>query len=177
MLEALLKIFLDSVTKIFQVDRTVPLKTDYAKYRKISLVLIATSLVAMTILVSFDIAIYCMQWKVSNDPTYYLQNYICYYMLYFMLVSQEVFFWHLVFFIHIRIIRLKETVSKERLLLRKAFFPYSLNDKLVTFKKTGNNFNELIKEVERIKESVKLLNESPSNGIFVRLQSTITLYT
>lgn len=137
-----------------------------------SLVLIATSLIAMTILVSFDIAIYCLQWKVSNDPTSYLQNYICYYMLYFMLVSQEVFFWHLVFFIHIRIIRLKKTVSiRESLLIRKAFQPY---DKLVIFKKAGNNFNEIIKDVERIKESVKLLNESPSNGIFVRLKSTMS---
>lgn len=93
-------------------------------------------------------------------------------MLYFMLVSQEVFFWHLVFFIYIRIIRLKKTVSiRESLLIRKAFQPY---DKLVIFKKAGNNFNEIIKDVERIKESVKLLNESPSNGIFVRLKSTMS---
>lgn len=165
-----LKNFFNSVMRTFQVDRIAPLTTDYAKYRKISVVLIATALVFMTVLVAFDITIYCM-WKVSNDPTYYLQNYICYYMLYFMLISQEVFFWHLVFFIHIRIIHLKKTVTRE--LKRKVFHPYSL--KLVTFKKSGNNFNEFIKEVERIRESVKLLNESPSNGIFVRQKSVFTL--
>ncbi|XP_050302235.1 gustatory receptor for sugar taste 43a-like isoform X2 [Anthonomus grandis grandis] len=183
------------------VDKMLPV-TEYRKYQKVSIILIIGGVAATTALFLFDMFIYCMQWRISNNPTFYVQNYIGYYMLYFMMIFQEIFFWHLVFFIHLRIRSLNEQLFIERNKMKnnpkKVFcIPYSLTnngkkqemlvenvqifEKVSTGptsdekpkKNTEERIQELMNIYGKIRESVEILNDSASYGVVLIILSCL----
>ncbi|CAG9772326.1 unnamed protein product [Ceutorhynchus assimilis] len=118
-----------------------------------------------------------------------------------MLLFQEVFFWHLVYFIHIRIVSLNRHLCGEKnnlkAISKKPFLiPYTLNDnafennaiesrKLLKMPgassndmvKYGKNSDERIRDLihiyGKIRESVEIMNDSASFGTVMTMLSCL----
>nr|WJJ63343.1 gustatory receptor 3 [Pachyrhinus yasumatsui] len=183
-----------------QVDNLISL-SNHSKYRKSSILFLSVAISVTTLLFLFDIFIYCYQWRVSNDPTFYIQVYISYYMMYFILVFQEIFFFHSVFFIHIRLLSLNENLAREKVKINggvKQLFviPYttknvgsgtenseenkarisgrnSLCNDAKFGNHTANRIQEFLKTYGKIRESVEILNGSASYGIVMIMLSCL----
>ncbi|XP_018574194.1 gustatory receptor for sugar taste 43a-like [Anoplophora glabripennis] len=86
-----------------QTDSIIPL-TKQSQFRQSSLFFMATTFVVAVLLFTFDIVVWTNSTtKRMKDATSFFRNYTTFYVLYLIVVIHEIFYWHLVLFIKIRI--------------------------------------------------------------------------
>lgn len=146
---------------MLQIDKVIPI-SEYQKYRKYSIIFLIGILATVTCLFSLDLFIYGLRGHCLKDPTFFLQNYFSYYILYFTLFLQNTLFWHLVFFIHIRIVSLnKQLLNEKKILLsssQKVFFiPYPL-----TY--TAKNKNKVEEKVKNYEKGIGMVKFGKNTG-------------
>ncbi|XP_066153581.1 gustatory receptor 68a-like [Euwallacea fornicatus] len=128
------------------IDQKFPV-TSCSKHARRSIILIFTSLVGFFGLVCVEIYLHSLL---------YLQNYIGYFMLYINLICQTMFFWHLVFFVHIRLKRFKEELLKETMFACGT---------LIVEVPSEVRLKELLGVLKKIRKCVGIINDSASFGV------------
>lgn len=82
------------------------------QFRQSSLFFMTTTFIITILLFVFDIIVWTNSTtKKMKDATSFFNNYITFYVLYLMVVTQELFFWHIVFFLKIRISNLNKSLQ------------------------------------------------------------------
>ncbi|XP_066261789.1 gustatory and pheromone receptor 39a-like [Euwallacea similis] len=135
---------LRKILEIFSsIDQKYPV-TKCDKHARSSIILIFTSLAGFLGLVCVETYLHSLR---------YLQNYICYFVLYTNLICQTMFFWHLVFFVQIRLMRFKEELLKETVFA------------LIVEVSSEVRLKELLDVLEKIRKCVGIINDSASFGV------------
>lgn len=104
-----LKDFWHILYSLTQIDATLLLTEDppapavRRNDRKSSILLIATALILFSMLIVGDIALWERTAHASHADQFFLRNYFAFYILYYIVLLQEIYYWHLVDFIKRRI--------------------------------------------------------------------------
>ncbi|KAJ8956345.1 hypothetical protein NQ318_015083 [Aromia moschata] len=96
--------------EVAAVDAIIPLK-DSERYRKRSVYFLAVIFLIFLVVLSFDMNVWAHSTSKTHNTAHFFQNYGSFYLLYCILVTQELFFWHVVFFVKIRISMLNRTLA------------------------------------------------------------------
>ncbi|XP_030759602.1 gustatory receptor for sugar taste 43a [Sitophilus oryzae] len=183
---------LDIWTKI---DNVIPI-SNHQKYRKKSIVFLLTTLLNFTALFLFDIIFYCFPKGITitmrgmvDRSIFYLKKYTTYYLLYYIIVFQEIFYWHLISYIHIRMSSLNRNLRKEKqaisCLFRKIFtirqkstiivnkIELKSNESLKFERNIADRMIELLTVYGRIRESVEIVNSTASYGVVLLILSCL----
>nr|UTN00877.1 gustatory receptor [Semanotus bifasciatus] len=104
-----LKQFWKMLQHLNVLDTIIPIKGQN-RFRRASVYFMASLFLLFFLILAFDNGVWAYGTLKNHTTTDFFKNYISFYLLYCILVMQEVFFWHIVFFIKIRISLLNKTL-------------------------------------------------------------------
>ncbi|CAG9862418.1 unnamed protein product [Phyllotreta striolata] len=95
-----------------QADSIIPLRNS-KRYRDASILFIAVVVVTLSLILTFDISSWFVKLHARGlNPLDYLQYYFAFYLNYSIMIMMEVFYWHVIYLIKIRISLLNGDLRK-----------------------------------------------------------------
>ncbi|KAJ8982206.1 hypothetical protein NQ317_013508, partial [Molorchus minor] len=125
-----LKKFWKLLKYLNSVDAIVPMRSCRV-LRKSSIYVISSIFGTLAVVITFDMTSWAYTTRDTDNTGTFFKNYTSFYLLYCILIMQEVFFWHAVFFIKVRIAQLNRTLAgmegegADKFLKKVFIMPYS----------------------------------------------------
>ncbi|XP_049824632.1 gustatory receptor for sugar taste 43a-like [Aethina tumida] len=96
------------------LDNWLPITTqEVQKYKRTSRNFILVLMIGFSVIVAFDVSVWDRLSRINNNSDKFWKNYTTFYMLYYIVLMQEIFFCHVVYFSKIRLTHLNKALASE----------------------------------------------------------------